>query len=180
MVAPKLKGYILEHTGLGGLHLYCPNQMEMRSGCVPVFRYDLKVKNDSASAAMQARSFFISLHNHPQDKPVVFYGELAVAAQLFGNIQNALDTVAMAFPEGCWDAIAEKGRFPEGVFHAQKGLSVAVLQKQPDVAFVLSVLSVQCVIQSIGQDGGENTADLCTAKSDFRQSPYPAAGRSLL
>ena len=76
---------------------------------------------------LQARRFFIPLHNHSQDEPVILYGELAVTAQLFGDIQDALDTVAVAFPEGCGDAVAEKGRFMEGVFHTQKGLSAAVL-----------------------------------------------------
>ena len=74
-------------------------------------------KNDSALAAMQARRFFIPLYNHPQDKPVIFYGELAVAAQLFGDIQYALNTIAVAFPEGGRDPIPEKWRFFEGIFH---------------------------------------------------------------
>lgn len=97
------------------------------------------------------------LHHNPQDEPVIFQGELAVAAQLFGDIADALDAIAMAFAGGHRDAVPEQGLFRKSVFDAQKNLTAAVFQHQADAPLVGGqiVLGISGIVQGIGQDGGK-------------------------
>ena len=102
-----------------------------------------------------------SLQNHAQDELIVLYGELAFAAKLFCQVQNALGAEAMTFFYRCgnWTYIAFwRCGTVEGVFHGEQQLSIGITQHQLDLPLLFRELqlSVQGIVQIVGKDGGEH------------------------